>query len=88
MLSLRKARSSSRCVGRLATVMAAMPHAMGLSDTSCTLATGPPAGMQGDVEREAPVEQEATAAADEGQQVGAELPMSKNQMKKLRKKQL
>jgi hypothetical protein len=44
--------------------------------------------MQGDVEREAPVEQEATAAADEGQQAGAELPMSKNQMKKLRKKQL
>jgi hypothetical protein len=44
--------------------------------------------MQGDVEREAPVEQEAVAAADEGQQDGAVLPMSKNQMKKLRKKQL
>ena len=42
--------------------------------------------MQGDVA--APLEQEAAAAVDEEQQDGAELPMSKNQMKKLKKKQL
>ena len=42
--------------------------------------------MQGHVA--APGEQEAAVAADEGQQDGEALHMSKNQMKKLRKKQL